>query len=223
MDQSARVKPWICCLCLCLASTLRSHAAARAALAVALRRRSLSFFPSRTHAPLAIGLPQMFPAMQRNGGFGTFLRAFYASLERQRRANPSVAAVAFGGSDDEWASLQVKLCDVDCFEAPSSCRGHVNSHASMTRPILKLTPSSKIDGVAVGNWIVLTPAPPVAKFPNLYRTPLTRWAIITANTVISHHARSFTTMQKIRCWNFRWELPRDFPEMLISTSCMQFR
>lgn len=46
----------------------------------------------------------------RNGGFGTFLRAFYAALERRRSINPAVAAVAFGGSDDEWASLQVCTC-----------------------------------------------------------------------------------------------------------------
>eukprot|EP00752_Nemacystus_decipiens_P006764 g6074.t1 len=42
----------------------------------------------------------------RNGGFGTFLRAFYAALERRRSVSPAVSAVAFGGSDDEWASLQ---------------------------------------------------------------------------------------------------------------------
>ncbi|CAM9504077.1 unnamed protein product [Hapterophycus canaliculatus] len=42
----------------------------------------------------------------RNGGFGTFLRAFYASLQRRRTFNPAVTAVAFAGSDDEWASLQ---------------------------------------------------------------------------------------------------------------------
>jgi len=52
----------------------------------------------------------MHRSMHRNGGFGTFLRAFYASLERRRLANPTVAAVAFGGSDDEWASLQVITC-----------------------------------------------------------------------------------------------------------------
>ncbi|CAM9380998.1 unnamed protein product [Scytosiphon promiscuus] len=44
----------------------------------------------------------------RNGGFGTFLRVFYASLQRRRSVNPAVTAVAFGGSDDEWASMQVK-------------------------------------------------------------------------------------------------------------------
>lgn len=46
----------------------------------------------------------------RNGGFGTFLRAFYAALERRRSVSPAISAVAFGGSDDEWASLQVLTC-----------------------------------------------------------------------------------------------------------------
>lgn len=42
----------------------------------------------------------------RSGGFGTFLKVFYAALQRRRRANPAVRAVAFGGSDEEWASLE---------------------------------------------------------------------------------------------------------------------
>lgn len=42
----------------------------------------------------------------RSGGFGTFLRAFYVALGRRRLVNPAVSAVAFGGSDEEWASLQ---------------------------------------------------------------------------------------------------------------------
>eukprot|EP00904_Undaria_pinnatifida_P003389 jgi/Undpi1/13050/HiC_scaffold_8.g02713.m1 len=42
----------------------------------------------------------------RSGGFGTFLKVFYAALQRRRRANPAVRAIAFGGSDEEWASLE---------------------------------------------------------------------------------------------------------------------
>ncbi|CAM9532039.1 unnamed protein product [Laminaria digitata] len=42
----------------------------------------------------------------RSGGFGTFLKVFYAALQRRRRANPAVRAVAFGGTDEEWASLE---------------------------------------------------------------------------------------------------------------------
>ncbi|CAM9236832.1 unnamed protein product [Pylaiella littoralis] len=42
----------------------------------------------------------------RNGGFGTFLRVFFAALERRRLVNPAVPVVAFAGTDDQWASLQ---------------------------------------------------------------------------------------------------------------------
>ncbi|CAM9490457.1 unnamed protein product [Ectocarpus sp. 12 AP-2014] len=42
----------------------------------------------------------------RNGGFGTFLHAFYSALQRRRSVDPSVTAVAFAGSEDEWVSLQ---------------------------------------------------------------------------------------------------------------------
>ncbi|CAM9771237.1 unnamed protein product [Ectocarpus fasciculatus] len=42
----------------------------------------------------------------RNGGFGTFLHAFYSALQRRRSVDPAVTAVTFAGSDDEWASLQ---------------------------------------------------------------------------------------------------------------------
>lgn len=47
-------------------------------------------------------------AFCRNGGFGTFLRAFYAALQRCRLASPALTAVAFAGSDAEWAALQVR-------------------------------------------------------------------------------------------------------------------
>ena len=80
--------------------------------------RCLPYIPpllsSRSHARRSI----RNPIKNRNGGFGTFLRVFYASLERRRQASPSVAAVAFGGSDDEWASLQVRYTTVNgCMRA----------------------------------------------------------------------------------------------------------
>ncbi|CAN0359383.1 unnamed protein product [Ascophyllum nodosum] len=42
----------------------------------------------------------------RNGGFGTFVRAFFTALQRRRRADPAVTAVSFQGSDAEWAAMQ---------------------------------------------------------------------------------------------------------------------
>ena len=71
-----------------------------------------SSFLALTRAAIDSKPHQIGKSENRNGGFGTFLRVFYASLERRRQASPSVAAVAFGGSDDEWASLQVRYTTV---------------------------------------------------------------------------------------------------------------
>ncbi|CAM9584519.1 unnamed protein product [Choristocarpus tenellus] len=43
----------------------------------------------------------------REGGFGTFLSAFYKTLKRRQNSSSLPTAVAFTGTDQEWAAMQV--------------------------------------------------------------------------------------------------------------------
>lgn len=107
--------------------------------------------------------------MHRNGGFGTFLRAFYASLERRRLANPSVAAVAFGGNDDEWASLQVK--------------SNIGNHKFFF--LSTLISLWQYEQPRLNTKAYLDSDLPCYQIS----TPLPRWACIPADMVISHHVQ----------------------------------